>query len=185
MFPRRRRPRGRRSQPWMLVATTLAMFVALMVLVFQDRNEESSDPAPTPVATVLRYENTSSLQRAEVVNVIDGDTLDVRIDGEEQRLRYYGVDTPEKGNRCFDEARKRNKALAGDTILLLPDARDTDRYGRILRYVFTEDGLSIDESLVAEGYGQAWREDGAYRDEIVVLEEKAESQGVGCLWKEN
>ena len=184
MFPRRGRVR-RRSQPWMLIATTLAMFVALMVLVFQDRNEESTAPAPTPVATVLRYENTASLQRAEVVHVIDGDTLDVRVDGEEQRLRYYGVDTPERGNDCYDEARKRNEALAGDTVLLLPDARNTDRYGRILRYVFTEEGLSIDESLVAEGYGNAWQEDGTYRDEIVDLEEEAKAQGVGCLWENN
>ena len=123
-----------------------------------------------------------SLQTAEVEEVIDGDTIDVRIDGIERRVRYFGVDTPERGRACFREATDRNESLLGDTVLLLPDARTEDEFGRLLRYVFLPDGTSVDATLVAEGFGEAWTRDGRYRDEIVALQKEAEAAGRGCLW---
>lgn len=123
------------------------------------------------------------MEEAVVTGIVDGDTIDVSIDGREERVRYYGVDTPERGDRCFDAATARTEALAGDRVLLLPDARERDRYDRLLRYIFTESGESIDALLIAEGLGEAWREDGAYRDELVVLEGEARSADVGCLWE--
>jgi endonuclease YncB( thermonuclease family) len=68
-------------------------------------------------------------------------------------------------------------------VLLLPDARTQDDNGRLLRYVFLEDGTSLDATLVAEGFGWAWTQDGRYRDQIVALEDAAENAGRGCLWK--
>ncbi len=124
------------------------------------------------------------LVEAEVLDVIDGDTIDVWVGGREERVRYYGVNTPERGDRCYDEAAARNEELAGERVLLLPDARDRDRYDRLLRYVFTESGESIDARLIAEGFALAWREDGAYRDALVALEGEARVQEVGCLWGE-
>ena len=124
-----------------------------------------------------------SLQAAEVEEVIDGDTIDVRIDGIETRIRYFGVDTPERGRACYREAIDRNETLLGDTVLLLADARTEDDFGRLLRYVFLPDGTSVDATLVAEGFGLAWTRDGRYRDEIAVLEREAEASGRGCLWK--
>ncbi|HEX5141459.1 MAG TPA: nuclease, partial [Dehalococcoidia bacterium] len=55
---------------------------------------------------------------------------------------------------------------------------------RLLRYVFLEDGTSVDATLVAEGFGEAWRQDGRYRDQIVDLEAGARAAHRGCLWKE-
>jgi hypothetical protein len=40
----------------------------------------------------------------------------------------------------------------------------------------------VDATLVAEGFGEAWRRDGQYRDQIVELEEEAQAAGRGCLW---
>ena len=51
------------------------------------------------------------------------------------------------------------------------------------RYVFLPDGTSIDATLVAEGFGQAWTTDGQYRDQIVALQAEAQAAGRGCLWK--
>jgi endonuclease YncB( thermonuclease family) len=122
-------------------------------------------------------------QSARVVRIIDGDTIDVVLDGVARRIRYYGVDTPEQDQACFSEATERNRALAGTNVLLLPDARNTDPYGRLLRYVLTPDGVFIDAELVAEGYGRAWRSDGTYRSRIIGLEGQASQQHMGCLWR--
>ena len=46
----------------------------------------------------------------------------------------------------------------------------------------TTDGGSIEARLIAEGLGEAWRQDGAYRDELVALEEEVQTLAVGCLW---
>jgi hypothetical protein len=41
----------------------------------------------------------------------------------------------------------------------------------------------VDATLVAEGFGHAWREDGRYKDEIISLEGQAQTAGRGCLWR--
>ena len=84
---------------------------------------------------------------------------------------------------CFTEATERNEELVGESVLLLEDARERDRSGRLLRYVFTADGESVDAWLIVEGVAHAWREDGAYRDRLVALEEQADAADAGCLWR--
>lgn len=121
----------------------------------------------------------------EVDRIIDGDTLDVVSAETVIRVRLFGVNTPERGERCFREATDRLRVLAGDLVQLVPDARLTDRYGRELRYVYTWDGMLIDEALVLEGYGLAWTQDGALRDRIVAAEAVARAEGRGCLWSPN
>jgi micrococcal nuclease len=148
----------------------------------EDARRPPSEALPTTL-TLPPGVALSDLQEARVEEIIDGDTIDVLIDGRRARLRYYGVDTPERGDRCFREALDRNDSLVGSRVLLLTDARDEDRFDRILRYVYLLDGVSVDATLVAEGFGLAWREDGRYRDELVALEEQAKQAGRGCLWR--
>ena len=88
--------------------------------------------------------------------VIDGDTIEVQLDGKRETVRYYGIDTPERQEPCYEEAKKRNEELADRHVLLMADARDRDSGGRLLRYIFTLDGYSIDAALVAEGFAHAW-----------------------------
>jgi endonuclease YncB( thermonuclease family) len=125
----------------------------------------------------------ADLKEARVIEVVDGDTIDVTLDGRPVRIRYFGVDTPERGDRCYREAADRNETLIGSRILLLPDARNEDAFGRLLRYVFLPDGTSVDATLVAEGFASAWRDDGRYRDLIIALEDDARAADRGCLWK--
>jgi len=127
--------------------------------------------------------NPASLQQATVLKVFDGDTIDVMLDGEERRVRYYGIDAPENGKKCFEEAKARNSQLLGTTVRLEPDARNQDDQGRLLRYVFNEDGLSIEAVLISEGLATAWREDGTYRVRFLAMENEAREGNVGCLWK--
>ena len=180
----------RRSTKWLAAAiSTLTVGIILGVVGDQLNSDDSdADLAPTPTLAVplpdLQPPPEADLQRAELVQVVDGDTIEVRINGRVERVRYFGVDTPERGQRCFDEASERNEALVGDAVMLLPDTRQRDRFDRLLRYVFDEDGSSIEARLIAEGLGVAWREDGAYRDELVALEDEVRAAGAGCLWQE-
>ena len=184
MLRRRFAHRPRQVPGWLVIVLLLAAVSAVSgipYLVVQQGTEPFGGPGVMlglPPGTTIQ-----SLQKAEVVEVIDGDTIDVRIGRTLVRVRYFGVDTPERGDECFVQARERNRVLVGGSVRLLPDARDIDSFGRSLRYIFLESGVSVEATLVADGYGLAWREGGRYRDQIVMLEEEAKAARRGCLWE--
>jgi micrococcal nuclease len=81
---------------------------------------------------------------ARVVRVIDGDTIEVSIDGQDEDVRYIGVDTPETVKpdtpvQCYGaQASARNRRLVeGRTVRLVFDRERRDAYGRLLAYVYT------------------------------------------------
>ena len=113
-----------------------------------------------------------------VTRIIDGDTLV----SDRGRVRLYGIDTPEVGERCADDATDRLKGLAASKVRVESGPRSTDRYGRLLYYVYDVDGDSIDARLILEGLGRAWTQDGQHRDLLVSLEGKSRGAGRGCLW---
>jgi micrococcal nuclease len=167
------------------VGVVLAVVVARVGL--DDVGALPPSPVP-PSALALDAElrvapEAVPLQRADVVRVIDGDTLVAWVDGAEHSIRLFGLDAPEVGERCADEAtaRLRSFAPAGATLLLHPGPRNSHG-DRLLRYAFRQDGRSLDATLVAEGLALAWRRDGQLRDAIVALEEAASASGTGCLW---
>lgn len=177
----------RRSTKWLIVAILTLALGLLIGELGRCTNEDASEagvPTPTLAVALPPIEpDATLLEEAEVVGVIDGDTIDVRVGGERERVRFYGIDTPERGERCYDEATDRNEALVGSQVLLLADARERDPGGRLLRYVFTEAGVSVEAWLIAEGLGVAWREDGRYRESLVALEDEVRAEGAGCLWE--
>ncbi len=125
---------------------------------------------------------TASGEVATVVAVIDGDTIQIDTG---QRVRYIGIDTPElRQQECFaQEAMARNKELVmGQTVRLVRDVSETDRYGRLLRYVFVDDRF-INQLLVAEGFANAssYPPDVAYQQVFRSAEDLAREQGAG-LW---
>jgi micrococcal nuclease len=97
---------------------------------------------------------------ARVVRVVDGDTIVVRLDGDEERVRYIGVDTPESVKpgspvECFGKraAAENRRLVAGRRVRLVSDAEARDRYGRLLAYVYrASDGLFVNRALVERGY---------------------------------
>lgn len=132
-------------------------------------------PAPAPILT----ERT----QATVVRVIDGDTIEVDIGGRSYRVRYIGVDTPERGQVGYDEATLANAQLvSGRVVELEKDISETDKYGRLLRYVWVEEGM-VNAILVASGYAQVstYPPDVKYQEEFLELQRQAEQTGMG-LW---
>jgi micrococcal nuclease len=114
-------------------------------------------PSSTP-STVLGITDQRGFEEALVAKVVDGDTIELS-DG--RKVRYIGMNTPEthhptKGKECFGEAASaRNTELVlGKTVQLEKDVSETDRYGRLLRYVWLGETL-INQELVAEGYAFA------------------------------
>jgi len=120
--------------------------------------------------------------QATVTRIIDGDTIDVQIDGRKERVRYIGVNTPERDESCYQEASDANSLLVkGKIVSLVSDAEDTDQYGRLLRYVYVGD-LFVNKVLVEQGYAEAvsYPPNTAHYDEFVRLEQDATAAGRGC-----
>lgn len=104
-------------------------------------------PTPTPTATPTA---TATVASYLVVNVVDGDTIDVMIAGTIYRVRYIGIDTPELSPlECYGpEAKARNEELVlGQIVTMEKDVSETDRYGRLLRYVY-QDAAFVNAELV-------------------------------------
>lgn len=159
-----------------LLAILIFGFVALMV-VWPERVPAEGKP-------------TSYQVEAVVTNVVDGDTIDGLIDGQEYRVRYIGIDTPEtvhptRGEEPYArEASEYNKSLVeGQTVFLEKDVSERDQFGRLLRYVWLQDGTMVNSLLVAGGYAQVSTSppDVKYADEFLELEQAARQDGVG-LW---
>jgi micrococcal nuclease len=129
---------------------------------------ESAPPtatlAPLPSADPaidIPYPGADQLQMATVIRVIDGDTIDVFLNGTTQRLRYIGIDTPETVDPsrpigCYGhEASDKNRELVeGKQVGLEKDASETDEFGRLLRYVWVGE-LSVNAALVKGGYAES------------------------------
>lgn len=112
-----------------------------------------------------------------VVRVLDGDSLVVDVGGTETEVRLLGINTPER-DECFDqEARARARELAGERVRLA--GGDTDRFGRLLAYAYTEDGTLINQQLVAEGMALALSTDHALKADFKAAEQDAFDERLG------
>ncbi len=117
-----------------------------------------------------------------VTRVIDGDTIDVNLNGDTVRVRYVGVNTPERDEPCYADATAANEALVlGQSVRLEIDQSDTDRFDRLLRYVYVGDTF-VNESLVSQGFAEAvlYNPDDREFDNFRQLEQNAARQGLGC-----
>lgn len=127
-------------------------------------------PTNTPTVTPTVYATITPIplsylcippqtpQLGLVTKVVDGDTIRVLLDGKEEKVRYIGIDAPESTTtqELFGkEATKFNAQLVrGQIVELYRDVSETDRYGRLLRYVVTN-SVFVNLKLIEEGYATA------------------------------
>ncbi len=146
----------------------------------------SNQTSPTPT-TLLKPMPSSPDRTFLVKKVVDGDTIELE---NGQKVRYIGIDTPEtvdprKVVQCFGiEASDKNKELVeGEEVRLERDISDTDKFGRLLRYVFVGDGTFVNLVLVKEGYAKSssYPPDVKYQELLKKGEIEAREKGVG-LW---
>lgn len=133
-----------------LVTSLIFFLIAVIVSKIEDRKsaDKSVDES---------LESASSLTY-KVTRIIDGDTIELE---NGQKIRYIGIDTPEtvapnKPEGCFgkDAANKNRELVENKYVRLEKDVNETDRYGRLLRYVYV-DNIFVNEYLVRQGYAFA------------------------------
>ncbi len=128
----------------------------------------------------------------KVIKVVDGDTIDVLIDGVTKRIRVIGINTPETVDprrpvQCFGiEASNRAKeALLNERVRLEADESqgDKDKYGRLLRYVILENGTDFGLWMIEDGYAHEYTYNIPHRHKEIYeeVERKARESEVG-LW---
>jgi len=126
---------------------------------------------------------------AAVVQVIDGDTIDVSINGKIYRVRYIGIDTPEttlgKNEPLGQEATAKNRELVeGKIVRLEKDVSEFDKMEnpRLLRYIYVGN-LFVNAELVRLGYARAtpYPPDVKYENYFLSLEKEAETAQRG-MW---
>jgi micrococcal nuclease len=126
-----------------------------------------------------------------VTRVIDGDTIEVDIEGVLYTVRYIGIDTPELDDErpefcaLAQEATRYNRQLVeGQEIRLEKDVSETDHYGRLLRYVYVGDTF-VNAELVSAGlaWAEAYPPDTKYQDVFDEAESEAMLAKIG-IWQE-
>jgi len=115
-------------------------------------NNISSEPTENETFKIQNIEKQKDYFL--VTRVIDGDTIE--IEGGE-RVGFICINTPETGEYIFLE----DKNFVTDILLykevkLVKDVTDRDKYGRLLRYIYLEDGTFVNEQIVRVGYGVAY-----------------------------
>lgn len=126
----------------------------------------------TNYASAQVQNNTKNTQQTEkqtkyytVTKVVDGDTIDVDMNGVTKRLRLIGIDTPEvvdprKPVECFghEASKKASALLLNQKVKLESDStqKDRDIYGRLLRYVYRKDGLFYNKWIIKNGYAHEY-----------------------------
>src|SRR5690554_1022197 len=151
------------------------------------------------LSLVLLFGACQSLARKDlawypVSRVVDGDTFLID-DGSEKgkRVRLIGVDTPETvhprkpveyyGREASDYVKN---LLANQRIGLEFDVDTTDRYGRLLAYVYLQDGTFLNAHLIEKGYGQIATSppNVKYVEKFQKLQRKARRKNLGLWGKE-
>jgi micrococcal nuclease len=167
----------------------IALLVIALVLLARGCSDEEQPDGPAPAGRAVS---------AKVLRVIDGDTIEVSIDGAEEDVRYIGVDTPETVKpgepvECYgpQASTANHRLVEGLTVRLVFDRERRDIYGRLLAYVYARDrgeagrGLFVNAALVRGGYARTLEiaPNTAHAPELRRLEARAGRAGRG-LWGE-
>jgi len=137
------------------------------------------------------YNMGYSRVECEVVRVVDGDTIIVKYNNKDERVRMIGIDTPEsvhpneskntsEGIKTSEYTKDR---LSGKMVEIELDVQERDKYGRILAYVYV-DGKMYNKELLELGYAKlaTYPPNVRYVDEFTKIQEKARENKMG-LWK--
>ncbi|MFH0892470.1 MAG: thermonuclease family protein [Candidatus Falkowbacteria bacterium] len=144
----------------------------------EEAGDQASEPAVVENKTEPALADTAEESEAPVyypvVKVVDGDTIDVNIDGKTERIRFIGLNTPEtvdprKPVECFgkEASIRAGELLSGQEVRLKTDPTqgDRDKYDRLLRYVYLKDGTDIALKLISDGYGYEYAYDLPYKNQ--------------------
>ncbi len=142
---------------------------------------------------VLLLQGSAQTDIGTVTVVYDGDTIKVRLaNGEEEKIRLIGIDAPETNSEdkkirlnAFYSKRFVFRSLYKKPVRIEYDWEKRDKYGRLLAYIWTEDGTLFNEYVIQRGFAAAYtrfKYRPEYRERFVKAEEYAKTKGNG-IWK--
>jgi len=150
----------------------LALLLALTAACAQSGGGSFPSAAALPPLRSDYPTLPSGLERGQVTRVVDGDTIDVQLSDGEARVRLIGINTPESVDprrpvECFGQEASVSAAamLDGQTVLLEsdPSQGDRDRFSRLLRYVWLEDGRMVNLEQITQGFAAEYTFDTPYK----------------------
>ena len=155
-----------------------------------DSAASTQDAGGAPLATVP--DQTDLEPNATLDRVVDGDTIIIDLNGERERVRLLGIDTPEsvaenRPDQCFGEesaAYLESLLPEGTPITIIRDVEARDQYDRLLAYVVrSSDQLFVNLDLLENGYAGTliYEPNSYYRELFEAAEDDAASAGLG-LW---
>lgn len=167
-----------------LIATPTAPQVTKQTTAVKAVVVKTETPKPATTQSIQKYYS--------VTKVVDGDTITINLDGTSETIRLIGINTPEtvdprKPVECFgkqasDEAKT---LLSGKKVRIEKDSTqgERDKYGRLLAYVFRDDGLFFNEHMIQQGYAYEYTYNNPYKYQTQFKADQvlAKSQGKG-LW---
>lgn len=142
--------------------------------------QNAKDVLGTSTGTTPTSIGNTAQQGARVVEVVDGDTV---VTNSGEKIRYIGINTPEKDQPYFYDAKEGNEQLVlGKTVEIQTDVQPKDVYGRTLGYVFIG-GVFVNKEMVKRGLAvtETIAPNIQYQDEILKAQKEARANCIG-IW---
>src|SRR3989344_92064 len=185
-----------------IVKVIIGIILVFMIGAVAPKSQTSSQSTqiPSPTVKLATVQETLTPTKAKsnlyaVTSVIDGDTIQVTIDGKKETIRLIGINSPEtvdprKPVECFGKEASvfAKSKLTGKSVQLEADSTqgERDKYKRLLRYVFLEDGTNFGKLMISDGYAYEDTYDLPYKyqAEFKKAQKDAETAKKG-LWADN
>lgn len=157
---------------------------------------ETSDSSPSQLEVPEQKTAHKKLLPATIVKNVDGDTVEINLNGTVEKVRMLCVDTPEThhprlGVQPFGpEASEYTKKIlaVGTKVEIEPGIGEgRDKYGRLLAYIYVN-GKMFNEMLLEEGLARVayiYAPNTQYVDEFYAIQKKAQKKGIGIWSIEN
>ena len=183
------------------VVAGIALFLIAVIIAPKSQTAEQvqkAEPKSQEQVNVVATSSPTPTTQSDlytVSSVIDGDTIQVVIDNKKEAIRLIGIDSPEtvdprKPVQCFgkEASAKAKSLLSGKSVRLESDPTqgERDKYQRLLRYVFLEDGTNFNKLMISEGYAHEYTYNIPYKyqSEFKQAQKDAEENKRG-LWADN
>lgn len=180
-----------------IVLIILTIFFALYCKDYINKNVHIYNDSNTSINNIEDSKNNIELTEAKVTKIVDGDTIWVDINGDEEKVRFIGVNCPEYTTKIEPYGKEATEyttnELLGKTIYLQKDVSETDDYNRLLRYIWLEKVDNINEEnirqylfnakLVLNGYAQSnyYKPDISLQNYLEKFENEAKENHLG-MW---
>ena len=185
-----------KKQKKYIIETLIALIILIPgIIAGTVKKEEIFSALGIQTKIKTSEKNTSAIDgEYEVISVTDGDTFEINYNGTKEKVRLIGVDTPEsvhpnskKNNEYGKQASNYTKNLLERKVVKLEfDVSPRDKYGRLLAYVYLENGEMLNKKLLNKGYAQVatYPPNVKYVEDFKTIQKEARENKVGFWAKD-